>query len=49
MKYLKDHQVEEAAEALQNLKMSKKTMCSLLITKTLGRSGISHIHIKFTL
>ena len=39
LKYLKNHKVEEAIDALQNLKLNRKTMCSLLITKTLGKSG----------
>jgi hypothetical protein len=38
-KYLKNHKVEEAVDALQSLRLSRKTMCSLLITKTLGKSG----------
>lgn len=39
LKYLKNHKVEEAVDALQNLKLNRKMMCSLLITKTLGKSG----------
>lgn len=40
LKYLKDHKAEDAVKALQSLEMSKKTMCGLLITKTLGKSGM---------
>ena len=39
LKYLKNRKVEEAVDALQKLKLNRKTMCSLLITKTLGKSG----------
>ena len=41
LKYLMDHKVEDAASALQDLKINKKSMCSLLILKTLDKSGIT--------
>ena len=39
LKYLKKHNIEEAVDALRNLKFNRKAMCSLLIMKTLEKSG----------
>ena len=45
LKYLKDHKAEDAVKALRSLKINKKTMCSMLIMKTLGKSGILCMHV----